>query len=61
LRFIRFLIGGFLILGSLIFGGMLLFPGLIVAAITDSLWILVLLGVVDFIAFLGGIYLVIHH
>jgi len=58
--FLKFVIGGFLIAGSILFGLALLF-GAPFAIVGGAGWILVFWGVIDFIAFLGGIYLVRHH
>ena len=60
MRFLKFVIGGFLILASVIFGLFLLIgtPFAIGMGETGSLifWV-----VIDFLAFLSGLYLVIHH
>jgi hypothetical protein len=60
MRFLKFVTGGFLILGSLIFGGLLLLSSPF-AAVGGFWGSLIFWGVIDFIAFLSGIYLVIHH
>jgi hypothetical protein len=57
MRFLKFVTGGFLILGSLILAP-LLFIG---AVATDDLGGLILWGAIDFVAFLVGLYLIIHH
>ena len=60
MHFLRFVIGGFLILVSILLFISLVFsmPFVIVSG---AGWSLVFWGIIDFIAFLGGIYLVIHH
>jgi hypothetical protein len=60
MRFIKFLIGWFLIVGSVIFGFMLAFSAPFVI-VGGAGWVIILWGVVAFIAFIGGVYLVIHH
>jgi hypothetical protein len=57
MRFLKFVIGGFLILGSIIFAPIIYFS----AAIADSPGSFILWGAIDFFVFLGGLYLVIHH
>jgi uncharacterized membrane protein YjfL (UPF0719 family) len=58
-NFIKFLIGGLLIAGSLLFGFALIFGGLFtLIARPDSLGILIVWGVIDFIVLLIGVYLV---
>ena len=62
--FLRFVIGGFLILGSIIFGIMLFTGAAIIEAFgsTDGVsGMLIFWGIIDFIAFLGGLYLVSRH
>ena len=57
--FIKFIIGGLLIAGSLLFGFALLFGGMFtLVSQPDSMGALVLWGVIDFIVLLAGVYLV---
>jgi len=56
MRFIRFLIGGFLVVGSIIFAVLLLF-GVIFAALTSTWLYLVIWAVIDLTAFIGGVWL----
>ena len=58
--FVKFVIGGFLIVGAVLFGISLLFsmPFVIV---WGGGWSLVFWAVIAFIAFLGGVYLVRRH
>lgn len=57
-RFIKFIIGGLLIVGSLLFGFALIFGGIFTLAVRpDSLGILILWAVIDFIVFLTGVFL----
>ena len=56
---IKFIIGGLLIAGSLLFGFALIFGGMFtLVSRPDSLGILVIWGVIDFIVFLVGVFLV---
>jgi len=57
MRFLKFVIGGFLILGSIILAPLIIFG----AVATDSPSSLIIWGAIDFLAFLSGLYLVIHH
>ena len=57
MRFIRFLIGGFLIVGSIILACFLLF-GIGFAAMTGTWSYLIIWAVIDLIAFMGGLWLV---
>lgn len=55
--FLKFLLGGFLIVGSLFFGFALLFSTPFLTKVTGG-WIL---WIIDFVAFMSGIYLVRRH
>jgi hypothetical protein len=60
MRFIRFLIGSLLIIGSMVFGWWLGWP---FALLDFGSWnaSFIFWSVIDAIAFIGGIYLVRHH
>jgi len=58
--FIKFLIGCFLIVGSLIFAAFNFF-GVPLAEVTGHWFDVIFWYVIDFIALVGGIYLVRHH
>ncbi len=58
MAFIKFIIGGLLIAGSLLFGFALIFGGMFTPISgPDSLGVLVVWGVIDFIVLLTGIFL----
>ncbi|MFI4963516.1 MAG: hypothetical protein ACHP6H_06635 [Legionellales bacterium] len=57
-NFLKFIIGGLLVLGSLAFGFMLLIGGTAMTALNPNLFGGVILwGVIDFIVLLTGLYL----
>ena len=60
MRFVKFLIGGALILGSIILFFAILFVGVPSIMFGGSWANFVFWGVIDFVAFMGGIYLVRH-
>lgn len=58
MNFFKFIFGGLLILGSFGFGMMLLIgsPFALMGG-TKGFWSLIIFGVIDFVVFLSGIYL----
>lgn len=58
--FLKFVLGGFLVLGSIILFIILLF-GWPFAIIGGATWTIAFWGVIDFIMFLSGIYLLKSH
>lgn len=58
--FVKFAIGGFLIVGAIVFGISLIFtmPFAVAGGVG---WSVIVWGVIAFIAFLGGAYLVRRH
>jgi len=58
--FVLFAIGAFLILGSIIFAIALIF-GTPFAVVAGAGWVAAIWWVIDFVAFIGGVFLVRHH
>jgi hypothetical protein len=56
MNFLKFIVGGLLVLGAMIFG-VFLFLGSFFLLIGGGGWSLVIAGVVDFVVLLTGIYL----
>lgn len=57
-KFLKFIIGGLLILASFVFGIALLFGGTLSAMVNPgSTGAVVLWGIIDFVVFLTGVYL----
>ena len=58
MAFIKFIIGGLLILGSILFAFGLIFGGtFMMIANPDSFGAIVIWGIIDFVVFLTGIFL----
>lgn len=58
--FVKFAIGGFLILGAIVFGISLIFT-MPFAIAGGAGWSVIVWGIIAFSAFLGGVYLVRRH